>query len=108
MEDLFLSESDQKRQAIIETIDGNDARAIRQFTVLRDSYPGPRSDIDTAQDALVQWKSIRDETIRLLRAGKTAEAAARQKSTGDDGKHTEALLGKIRKVDDFARDKGDQ
>ena len=27
MEDLFLSESDQKRQAIIETIDGNDARA---------------------------------------------------------------------------------
>ena len=64
--------------------------------------------MEAAQNAWVQWKSIRDETIRLLRAGKRIEAMTRQKSTAIDGRHTEALLDAIRKVDKFARAKGDE
>jgi signal transduction histidine kinase/CheY-like chemotaxis protein/HAMP domain-containing protein len=102
MEDLFLVEDDRSRQEIVGAIDTQEARIIRQIAVLRDRYLGPIGDVSAIQDALVQWKSVRDETIRLLRAGKTAEAGARQKSTGIDGARTTTLMDCIRRVDGSA------
>src|ERR1035441_10412969 len=69
MEDLFLAESDPQREEIVKSIDTYEAIAARQFAVLRDRYLGSVSDVDAAQNAFVQWKAVRDETIRLLRAG---------------------------------------
>jgi signal transduction histidine kinase/CheY-like chemotaxis protein/HAMP domain-containing protein len=102
MDDLFLAEGDQERAEIIKRIDTHEADATQQFAVLRDRYLGPKSDVDAAQNALVQWKSVSEETIRLLRAGKKIEALTRQKSAGADGGQAETLFADLRKVDDFA------
>ena len=108
MEDLFLADGDEERQEIITSVDAAEARAAEQLAVLRDRYLGPQSHIAAVQDGLARWKSVRDETIRLLRTGKRAEALARQKSTGADGRETAALLEAVRRMDVFARDRGDK
>lgn len=108
MKDLILAENEQERQASIQDIDTWEADAARRFDILYDRYLGPKSDIDEAREAFVKWKSIRDETIRLLRAGKTAEAARRTKSRGVGGGHVEKLLKEIRDISDFAGNRGDQ
>jgi signal transduction histidine kinase/CheY-like chemotaxis protein/HAMP domain-containing protein len=108
MRDLALAENEQKRQSLIQGIDTADADAARQFDILYDRYLGDRKDIDDARNAFVQWKSIRAETIRLLRAGNVTEAANRAQSRGVDGVHVEILRGHVQKIRDFANKKADQ
>jgi signal transduction histidine kinase/CheY-like chemotaxis protein/HAMP domain-containing protein len=108
MKDIVLAENDQEIQTFIQDIDTYEANASRQLEVLYGRYLGPRMDIDHIHNGSVQWKSIRTETIRLLRAGKTAEAANRTKSTGVGGSHLKKLLDEIKDVNDFAIRKADQ
>ncbi len=108
MKDLVLSVNDQERQSAIRDIATREAEAIQQFDILYDRYLGDRKDIDEARTALAQWKSIREETIRLLRAGKNVEAANRTKSSGVDGSHMEKLMDEIQDISDFAKNRGDQ
>ena len=108
MKDMMLSRSDSERQSIIQEIDINEADARRQFNILYDRYLGPRTDIDKTYKYFVQWKSIRDETIRLLRAGKSAEAVALTKSFGIGGAHEKALLKALETVSDFSIKRGDK
>ncbi len=82
MENLFLTENEQEREQILQEISTEEADAFQQFDILYDRYLGPRSDIDTVYTDFVQWNTIRGETIRLLREGKTAEAASRITSIG--------------------------
>jgi CheY-like chemotaxis protein/HAMP domain-containing protein len=107
MKDLCLTVNDQERQTILQTMDTCEADAHRQFEVLYDRYLGPQSDIDEAYQALVQWKTIRAETIRLLREGKTAEAVSRTKPAAVGDGHAEKLLGHVKKITDFAKNRAD-
>ena len=108
MKDLILAENEQERQSRIQDLDVREADAFQQFDILYDRYLGPRKDIDEARNHFVQWKSIRAEAIRLLRAGKTAEAAARTKSSGVGGAHVEKIWKEVQDISDFAKNKGDQ
>ncbi|MEI6313406.1 MAG: response regulator [Syntrophus sp. (in: bacteria)] len=108
MKDLVMTDNEQERQAIIRNIDAREADASRQFDILYDRYLGDPSDIDEVRSALVQWKSIRDETTRLLRAGKTGEAAKRTKSDGGGGDHVEKLLHEIKDISDFAENRAEK
>jgi CheY-like chemotaxis protein/HAMP domain-containing protein len=108
MRELVLTANEPKRQPIIHGIATSEADAARQLDILYDRYLGPRSDVDAVRNAFIQWKSIREETIRLLRAGKTDEAANRTKSSGAEGIHVEKLRGYVQIINDFARDRADQ
>lgn len=108
MKDLVLAENDAERAEIIQLIDTREANAYKQFDILYDRYLGPRFDIDMAYNDFVQWKSIRDETIRRLREGDVAGATQRTKSTGVGGTHVEKLMADITKMSDFAKARGDQ
>ncbi|MCX6089474.1 MAG: response regulator [Candidatus Atribacteria bacterium] len=108
MMNLILAKNEQERQSVIPGIDTSEADAFQQFDLLYDRYLGDRKDIDDARNDFVQWKSIREETIRLLRAGKVTEAAARTKSNGVTGAQVETLMGHVQKISDFARNRGDQ
>ena len=105
MHDLIMAESEQDREASIRSIDAAETDIARQIDILDDRYLGPRSDIDTVRQAVVQWRSIREETIRLLWAGKTTEAANRTKPGGVGGVHMERLYVHIRKISDFAKNR---
>ena len=107
MKDLLLVDSEQKIETILQEIDTYEANAARQIEVLYKSYLGPRPDIDEVQNALMQWKTIRAETIRLLRNGKIAEATARTYSSGVGGVQAEKLMDEIRHISDFSLNKAD-
>ena len=108
MKDLILAGNEQQKQSLVQDLDVREADAFGQFDILYDRYLGPRNDIDEARNHFVQWKSIRDETIRLLRAGKTAEALRRTKSDGIGGGQMEKVLKEAEDISAFAKNKGDQ
>ena len=108
MKDLVLADNDLEITENIQLIDTKEADAYKQFDILYSLYLGPRSDIDTAYNDFVQWKSNRDETIRLLRSGNVAEAEKRIKSTGIGGLQVEKMLVDITKMSDFSKARGDQ
>ena len=102
MKDLILANSEHKIESILREIDIYEVNATRQLEVLYKSYLGPRRDIDEVQNALAQWKTIRSETVRLLRNGKIAEATERTYSSGVGGAQAEKLMNEIRDISDFA------
>ncbi len=108
MKDLCLVEAEPERETLLQDMDAREGAAHRQFTILYDRYLGPRSDIEEAEQAFVQWKAIRDETRRLLREGKSAEAINRTRPTGTGGGHVDRILGELKQVSDFAHNKGDE
>ncbi len=108
MKDLVLADNDLEITESIQLIDTKEADAYKQFDILYNLYLGPRSDIDTSYNDFVAWKSNRDETIRLLRAGNVAEAEKRIKFTGVGGLHVDKMLADISKMSDFSKARGDQ
>jgi signal transduction histidine kinase/DNA-binding response OmpR family regulator/HAMP domain-containing protein len=108
MSDLVLAGSDQERQVILQSIDTYAADADRQLAVLYDRYLGPRANIDDASDAFAQWKTIREEELRLLLAGEVAAATDLTKPTGAGSRQADMLLGQIQTISDFALNKGDE
>lgn len=108
MKDVILSENNQERLPLYQSIASREAEADRQFEVLFDRYLGPRSDIEVFHDSFVQWKVIRDETIRLLQAGNVAEATKRTRADGVGGGHVEKMWKQLETVSDFAQARANQ
>ena len=77
MKDLCPAGSEEEMAVIIQECDTYEADAFKQINILYDSYLGPRADIELAANDFIRWNAIREETIRLVRAGKAAEAMAR-------------------------------
>jgi signal transduction histidine kinase/DNA-binding response OmpR family regulator/HAMP domain-containing protein len=107
MNEVVRVESDQERISLLQSIDIHEVGAARQFEILHGRYLGPQSDIDEAEQAFIQWKSVREETRRLLREGKAAEAAKRTRSTGAESIQLEKIMNEIGHVSVFAKKRGD-
>lgn len=108
MKDLVLADNEQEVEAVLRDIETRKADVARQLESIGRWYLGPRADLNAVADECAKWSAIREETIRLLRAGRKDEALVRTKPGGQGGAQAEAVLAQLRKVDDFARNKGDQ
>lgn len=108
MKDLFLTENKQDIETSIKSIDVHETRANQQFNVLYDRYLGSHADIDGLRDAFVQWKSIRNESIRLLQTGNVTEAKNRTKPGGLGDTQAESVLAKIETISAFGKARGDK
>jgi signal transduction histidine kinase/CheY-like chemotaxis protein/HAMP domain-containing protein len=108
MKDLGLIDNNSELIPILQGIDNYKVIAENQFDILYDSYLGPRTDIDIAYKDFIEWNTIRDETMRLMREGKVKEAMARTKSSGAGGLQVEILLGHLLVIDNFAKNKAEQ
>jgi signal transduction histidine kinase len=108
MKDAVLADNDAEITRALQELDRYEADAHRQFSIVYARYLGPRSDIEAAERAFVEWKAIRDETLRLLRAGQTAEAVQRTKPNGAGGSHVDLLLAALQRVSDFSAVRSDQ
>lgn len=107
MNDLILATDDQAIASALRAIATYEADAYRQFAVVHERFLGSRADIDAAYDAFAAWKTIRDETVRLVRAGRTPEAIQQFSASGEDGLHVDKLLSLVQKINDFAGVRGD-
>ncbi|MFH1035096.1 MAG: response regulator [Pseudomonadota bacterium] len=108
MRGLCLADSEGDRASIIQAIDTHEADAHQQLhTVVWDRYLGPRGDLEAATRALAQWRAYREETIRLLRAGRAAEAIART-NTGPAGGPNALAMAPVQVMIDFAENRATQ
>lgn len=108
MTQLVLQPSEQGIKEATLTMSVYDAAIVRQIEVLYGAYLGPSRDIDNAYNSLVQYQTLRGETIRLLQEGKIIEARERSKVDGMSGIHFEKVIGDLKKIDEFARNRADQ
>ena len=105
---VSASYSDAEIEKIIADIETYQANATNQIDVLYAQYLGPRSDVDLLKQEFILWTAGRAETLRLLQAGKTAEAGARTQTSGVGGQQAQAVLNALAKIDVFALNKGNQ
>ncbi|MFO7534683.1 MAG: response regulator [Kiritimatiellia bacterium] len=108
MKDVVLVQGDQEFDRVLQEMDIRKADALRQLDFLEALYRGPRSDVTSLRDDFAKWNSIREETIRMLRAGKRTEGVARTLAGGLGGAQAAVLMGQLRTIDNFARLTGDQ
>ena len=105
---MVLAKTDEERMAAFQISDVKQANAERQFPILFENYLGPSADVEAVRDHFVRWLSARKANIDLLRAGKVSAAMDNVRDTGDVGHLREELVGRITKMDDFARDKAEE
>ena len=105
--DLFLAQNEEETASALQNIATGKADAERRLALLFDRYLGPREDVVALQHSFEKWNAYRDETVRLLRAGKTAAAEARIRLGGVQDLQVQAVWNNLHKIDEFARNKGD-
>ena len=108
MKNLFLAADEKEVILGLNQIETFKINAFNQIDILYSRYLGPRTDIDTLKQEFILWNVMRDETIRIMRAGKTKEAAFRTTSSGEGGGQVENLLKSLGTIDVFAMKKGDE
>jgi signal transduction histidine kinase/CheY-like chemotaxis protein len=105
--DLFLAKSDAEIEAAVQGIEVARSATLPLLAVLRDRYLGPPADVVALEAEFARWTALRDETIRLVRAGRTADAEARVGPDGIQTAQATAVHGRLLTIEDFARDKAD-
>jgi signal transduction histidine kinase/CheY-like chemotaxis protein len=101
MKGLCLAQDDRERAAILQTVEAHEADALRQLQVASERYLGPRADVEAVSRALAQWRAYREESVRLMRAGQTAEVISRV-NTGEAGGPNEMVMTPLRTMLAFA------
>ena len=107
MKDLVIvaDESGTARNlAQIETLTSN---AFGQIEILKTQYLGPRADVDSVEQGFFAWNSMHNETIRMLRGGNTAEAAARMRADSIAANQFRTMLDAVKKIDSFSEKKAE-
>ena len=108
MKDLLLTEDEAERRACLQSINSSEADAHRQLDRIFEAYLGPREDVELVQRALAEWKVIREESIRLVLDGRTAEAANRGRTAGIARGQVDSMLKQLDAVSRFALARGDK
>ncbi len=94
-------------EKLINEMDVYDAKILQVLPILSEKYLGPKADIENITEALNKWKSIRNETIRLYRAGQIEEVVKRVKASGVGGEQATIVANYLSVIRDFASNKAD-
>ncbi len=103
---LFKASINAAHQDRIE-IEKHEANLSEQIEILYAHYLGPKKDVDDLKELLVEWRAIRNRTLRLADEGKIPEAYERTSKEGVGGKQVEKILDVISRIDIFSRNKAD-
>ena len=64
MKDVALSDDKKGIELARSLVDIHEDKVLKNFEVVFDRYLGPRRDINSAYQAFISWKIIRDEVIK--------------------------------------------
>ena len=105
---FLLANGVQEREKSIKKMETYHISVEQQFTILIDRYLGPEQDIVEAQSAFEQWfaklENLRDSDPKII----NTESIHLLQLSDDFKKRPELLLKTIKKMDDFAKAKGDE
>lgn len=101
MKDVLLLTDRQALQNKMDILDELEQVALEAFDTLYEKFLGDIALLDNAQNALLDWKPIRDEVIRLQMEDKPQEARAITEGKG--AQQIQLIEASIQEVVDFAR-----
>lgn len=108
MNNLLLNENKQEIQEKMTAIDTYENDILTQLDILYSAYLGPSSNIDNIYNSLIDYKTIRNDIIRIYQQGNTAEALKMDGFDGVGGLKAQEVMNDIALVKDFARNKAEQ
>ena len=106
MKDVALAKNRDQIEAAAAEIDRYEQGAEKGFSLVMERFLGNQKDVIAAHKAFKDWKIIRDEVIRLTKAGNRDAAAAI--TVGKGAQHVKLLNEKIQYLVDFASRKADE
>ena len=106
--DLMVASTDEEKQNAIQSMQFAEADVMVQFDILNKKYMGPKSDVDQAYKAFLNWKIAREVNTKLALAGKTEEVKENILPTGKIGKYREQLMSRINVIDNFEQKMSEQ
>jgi CheY-like chemotaxis protein len=74
MNDLERATSSAEVDSLLQELQALRVQADKHMGIVRKLYLGDMKDVDDIDQALAEWRTARDDTIRLVRAGRQAEA----------------------------------
>jgi signal transduction histidine kinase len=98
MKDLSLDIQEKEINVELEWISWWKLRATGQIDTLYKEYQGDIGDIDTLKQDLVNLNTICEETVALMRSGKSNEVLTNTKTFGMVGVAVEKMISQIDKV----------
>jgi signal transduction histidine kinase/DNA-binding response OmpR family regulator/HAMP domain-containing protein len=105
--DLMLAKNEQEKQASLLLMSISETNAENQFDIIKSQYMGPKSDVDEAYKAFLNWKTAREENTKLALSGDIEKVKQNIISTGAVGIYRNKMLNKIKVIDDYANQKGE-
>lgn len=108
MRQLPIERNQQEIDILLNNIVVYEDQMQRQIDILYDRYLGPKENIDDLVNDLSSWKTIRNETIRLIQSGDSEKAAERVISSGVGGLQVEKVLSSLQVINDFAVNRADE
>ena len=106
MKDVALARDAKELETAVTHVRNNEADVYNHFEVIMDRFLGDKRKIVTVRLSFIEWKTIRDEVIELIRQGRQAEAASITKGRG--AKHVRLLMSQMDELISFANNKADQ
>lgn len=106
--DLMVAKTEKEKLTALQLIESTTEDVPNQFKVLREQYLGPKSDVEDAYQAFINWKIARSENTRLLLSGEVEKVKQSVLPEGNVGSLRESMLTKIKVIDNFALLKGEE
>ena len=103
---VVLARSDQELDALVDQLLFLETSANAHFHGVIEAFLGDKADVLDAHQRFQDWKLLRIQIIRLVRAGRYEEARLLHQSEGKV--HADRLTGEMRVLIDFARAKAER
>lgn len=103
MNEVTLAENEEEIRKASSLVHEHEQQVLRNFGIIFERYLGDHSDIQSAYEAFIDWKVIRDEIIFLKMKGSNKEAIDISRSKGED--YVALLTRETQKLIDFADNK---
>jgi methyl-accepting chemotaxis protein len=82
MKDVALAQNVEGIEAAARKVDELESRVYDAFKIVKERFLGDKSTVEEAERSFKEWKPIRDEVIRLMKAGDRVKAAEITKTRG--------------------------
>lgn len=103
MNEVTLAENEEEIRKASSLVHEHEQQVLRNFGIIFERYLGDRSDIQSAYEAFIDWKVIRDEIIFLKKKGSNKEAIDISRNKGGD--YVALLNRETQRLIDFADNK---
>ncbi|MBF0368424.1 MAG: response regulator [Magnetococcales bacterium] len=105
MKDVTLSQNLNDLEAAVNQVERYETSIYQDFQIIHERFLGDKQQVLEAEKAFSNWKTIRDEVIDLMKAGKRDQAAAITKGLG--ARYVDYLDDTMEAFLQFAKSKAD-